>query len=187
MRLRDPFGQALAALRRAVRDGMAPGQHLPISDIAAHLRLSTSPVREALSRLCGEGLIEDRRGLGYFTRSAPTEEIVGLFQLEAALVRLAMELNASAPPPAGTDDDFEAWVAALISNCDNDPLKESYDRVAGRLAPIRDFGREADVGAIVHHGTIEAYYARWIAAAPGLARRIRRLEPADVEYSNNAV
>ncbi|MBB5746540.1 DNA-binding transcriptional regulator YhcF (GntR family) [Brevundimonas variabilis] len=166
---------------------MAPGQHLPIADIAGHLRLSTSPVREALSRLCGEGLIEDRRGLGYFTRAAPTEEIIGLIQLEEAYVRLAANLNRVSTPLSGTDADFESWISALISDCDSDPLKESFERVASRLAPIRALGREEEVDAAVRHGSIEAYYARWISAAPGLARRMRRLEPADVEYTNNAV
>ena len=78
MRQRDPFGMALASLRTALEDGLAPGQHLSVVDIAASLGLSTSPVREALSRLCGEGLVEDRRGLGYFTRAAPLEDVLGL-------------------------------------------------------------------------------------------------------------
>ena len=56
MRQRDPFGMALASLRTALEDGLAPGQHLSVVDIAASLGLSTSPVREALSRLCGEGV-----------------------------------------------------------------------------------------------------------------------------------
>lgn len=77
MRLRDPFGMAVAGLRAALDQGLAPGQHLPVGDVAAALNLSTSPVREVLSRLCGEGLIEDRRGQGYFTRAAPLEDILG--------------------------------------------------------------------------------------------------------------
>lgn len=87
MRQRDPFGTALASLRTAIEDGLAPGQHLSVADIAASLNLSTSPVREALSRLCGEGLIEDRRGLGYFTRATPLEDVLGLLDLEAAHIR----------------------------------------------------------------------------------------------------
>lgn len=187
VRTRDPFGRALTALRRAVRVGLAPGQHLPISDIAAGLRLSTSPVREALSRLCGEGLVEDRRGLGYFTRGASTEDIVGLFQLEEAHVRLAMELSSAQAPPAGTDVDLESWIVALILECESDPLKESFERVADRLKPIRALAQAEDIGAAVRHDTIQAYYVRWIGAAPGLARRMRRLQPADVEYTDNAV
>ena len=74
MRQRDPFGSTLISLRAALEYGLAPGQHLSVADIAASLKLSTSPVREALSRLCGEGLVEDRRGLGYFSRAiAPAE------------------------------------------------------------------------------------------------------------------
>ena len=56
---RDSFGLALGALRRRLRLGVdAPGAALPINLIAAELRLSSTPVREALSRLAGEDLVE---------------------------------------------------------------------------------------------------------------------------------
>jgi DNA-binding GntR family transcriptional regulator len=58
---RDAFALALSALRRRLRQGGdAPGAPLPIQLIAAELRLSTTPVREVLSRLAGEHLVEKR-------------------------------------------------------------------------------------------------------------------------------
>lgn len=137
MRQRDPFGDATASLRRALEHGLAPGQHLSVADIAASLRLSTSPVREALSRLCGEGLVEDRRGLGYFTRSAPAEDIVGLLDLEAAHVRLAAA-TASVPELRDRSDEaVEGWIEALLDSCESQPLVESLQRVRRRLGPLR--------------------------------------------------
>ena len=186
MRQRDPFGLALTSLRTALQDGLAPGQHLSAADIALSLKLSTSPVREALSRLCGEGLIEDRRGHGYFTRSAPAEDIVGLLDLEAAHLRLA----ASRVPPPGdaSDKAVEAWVAEVLETCENQPLVESLMRVRRRLTPLRLLqGPIAIEPGSSIPDPIEAYYARWRAAVPGLAARIRRLDPEHSEYTRNIV
>jgi DNA-binding transcriptional regulator YhcF (GntR family) len=185
MRARDPFGQALTALRRAVRDGLAPGQHLPIADIAGQLRLSTSPVREALSRLCGEGLIEDRRGLGYFTHGVSTEELVGLFQLEEAYLRLARELSTNGVDLSGSDDDLDKGIAAMFADCDNDPLKDAFDRLQDRLAPIRALDRDDQPPS--EFGSLADYHAHWFAAVPRLSKRLRRLGPADIENITNTV
>ena len=58
---RDTFGLALNELRVRVRDGRAaPGTPLMVSDLAEELKLSPTPVREALAWLAGEG----RRWLG---------------------------------------------------------------------------------------------------------------------------
>jgi DNA-binding Lrp family transcriptional regulator len=186
MRLRDPFGLSLSSLRTALEEGLAPGQHLPAADIAASLKLSTSPVREALSRLCGEGLIEDRRGLGYFTRPTPVEDLVGLLELEAAHLRLAAS---GAPPPRdGSDSGVEAWMVEVVESCENQPLVESLSRVRQRLTPLRRLqGPIAAVEGSFGADPIEAYYARWRAAVPALAARIRRLDPQQSEYTRNIV
>ncbi|MGK2256818.1 MAG: hypothetical protein ACI8Y6_002141, partial [Brevundimonas sp.] len=39
MRTRDPFGMALHSLRTALSQGLAPGQHLPVGDVATALHL----------------------------------------------------------------------------------------------------------------------------------------------------
>lgn len=188
MRQRDPFGMALASLRTALEDGLAPGQHLSVVDIAASLGLSTSPVREALSRLCGEGLVEDRRGLGYFTRAAPLEDVLGLLDLEAAHVRLAALCAQVAQPRDGTDASVEAWIDALVGACDNQPLIESLVRVRRRLAPLRRLNGPTEAAAGPESASeVEAYYARWRTAATGLASRIRRIDPDQSKYTRNIV
>ena len=58
---------ALSALRDVLRRGsFSPGARLAAAEIAENLHLSPTPVREALSRLAGEGLLEDHPGQGYF-------------------------------------------------------------------------------------------------------------------------
>jgi len=188
VRQRDPFGLALASLRAALEDGLAPGQHLSVVDIAASLGLSTSPVREALSRLCGEGLVEDRRGLGYFTRAAPLEDVLGLLDLEAAHVGLAALYTRVAQPCDATDASVEAWIDDLVDACDNQPLIESLVRVRRRLAPLRRLNGPTEAAAgPAPASKIEAYYARWRIAATGLASRVRRIDPGQSKYTRNIV
>ncbi len=187
MRQRDPFGDATASLRKALEHGLAPGQHLSVADIAAALRLSTSPVREALFRLCGEGLVEDRRGLGYFTRAAPAEDIIGLLDLEAAHVRLAA---AGADVPQlreGSDEAVELWIELLLEGCESQPLVESLQRIRRRLAPLRRLNGPTTVIDDGEREPLDAYYARWRIAAGSLAARFRRLEPDGSEYMRNIV
>ena len=188
MRQRDPFGTALASLRAALDEGLAPGQHLSIADIAAGLGLSTSPVREALSRLCGEGLIEDRRGLGYFTRGAPLEDVLGLLDLEAAHVRLAADALNETAPPEGSDAAIEVWIEGLISRCENQPLLESLARVRQRLSPLRRMNgaTHTDVDPRERDG-LKAYHERWRVAAGSLASRARRIDPGQSKYTRNIV
>lgn len=179
---------ALGSLRTALEAGLAPGQHLSVADIAAALKLSTSPVREALSRLCGEGLVEDRRGLGYFTRGAPLEDIIGLLDLEAAHVRLAALTAGASGPVDSTDTGVEGWIADLLERCENQPLVESLIRVRRRLAPLRrlsdhmEWSQQTDAV-----DSVEAYYARWRLAAGALASRVRRLDLDQSEYTRNIV
>lgn len=188
MRSRDPFGAALASLRAALEEGLAPGQRLPVGDVATALGLSASPVREALSRLCGEGLIEDRRGLGYFTRSAPVEDIIGLLQLEEALVQLARREATNQTPGGVSDAAVEAWIDDLMIRCESQPLVESYGRVRDRLSPLRRLNGATDHKAeFQEKDAVRAYYQRWRATAAALASRLRRLDSAPVEYRGNRV
>ena len=188
MRQRDPFGTALASLRTAIEGGLAPGQHLSVADIAASLNLSTSPVREALSRLCGEGLVEDRRGLGYFTRATPLEDVLGLLDLEAAHIRLAARDADLAGPADPSDAAFETWIGELIEVCENQPLLESLARVRRRLAPLRGLTPSTETAAPPSDGdSIEIYYARWRIIAGTIASRARRIDPDQSKYTRNIV
>ncbi|MCQ4078953.1 GntR family transcriptional regulator, partial [Klebsiella pneumoniae] len=63
MRSRDPYNDALTALAAFAGSGrFGWGEPLVATALAAELELSQTPVREALARLAGEGLIEHRPG-----------------------------------------------------------------------------------------------------------------------------
>lgn len=191
MRVRDPFGQALYALRQSLAQGLAPGERLAIADVAAELKLSTSPVREALSRLCGEGLVEDRRGLGYFVRALPAEDIIGLLQLERVHLELALSLTDQPSPGPSDLERFMEWSSAVIARCDSEPLKESFERVTARLAPVRRLEQrlkdDLAMGTDDGDQTLARYYDARIGLARSLASMMRHLPPAPGEYLINTV
>lgn len=88
----DSFKIALDTLRDELRGGAHPsGARLTASEIAERLSLSQTPVREALSRLAGEGLLQDRRGQGFFVPRLSELDLAALFRLQQALLLMACE------------------------------------------------------------------------------------------------
>ena len=88
----EPFFLALNVLRDRLGQGLlGPGARITAMDVADELRLSTTPVREALSRLAGEGLVDDRRGQGYFVRALSAADIADLYRMSLALLLIALE------------------------------------------------------------------------------------------------
>lgn len=90
-RSRDPFGTALTTLRGRLRDGAyPPGAPLTIAELATELKFSTTPIREALAWLAGEGLIDDRRGKGYCCWRLEVDDLIALYDLHELYVDAAL-------------------------------------------------------------------------------------------------
>jgi DNA-binding GntR family transcriptional regulator len=154
---RDSFGLALNALRSRLRLGLdAPGASLPINLIAEHLRLSTTPVREALSRLAGEALVE-KRGPAYTRPLLDGLTLAELYGLRALHLTAALAVGearregrrrwASRPPvdlatELARDDADPALVVEtlfleVMLSADDLILVQAYQNTAERLAPFR--------------------------------------------------
>lgn len=142
-----PFLRAVEALRTRLRSGrLVQGERLMAAELCRDLALSSTPVREALARLAGEGLIEDRRGEGYFAWRMDAVDLVELYDLQAAYLRMAVEapgLDLGPPPPAeppGDDDALgmaEALMLAVIRRGRSIALRAAHLRLADLLAPAR--------------------------------------------------
>jgi DNA-binding GntR family transcriptional regulator len=97
-----PLGEAVfRALCQALRDGVyRPGDRIVEDEVAQRLEVSRTPVREALGRLMGKGLVEHAGGRGLVVRRPDAAEVLELYTmreiLEGAAARLAAT-QASAP------------------------------------------------------------------------------------------
>jgi DNA-binding transcriptional MocR family regulator len=148
----EPFQVALAAIRDRLQSGvLAPGARATAVDLADDLGLSTTPVREALSRLAGEGVLEDRRGQGYFVRRVGAVDVADLYRRSLAHLLIALEPRRSSrmptptaetsadaqdppfDPVASVEDRYRQWVGATGSRL----LIGAFRVVQIQLGPVR--------------------------------------------------
>jgi DNA-binding GntR family transcriptional regulator len=85
---------------------LQPGTRLRPEDLAAQMGLSPTPVKHALARLAGEGLVQHRAGLGPFVAEASVDEVAELYDC-----RLMCETHAIREGFARIDDPFLADLA----------------------------------------------------------------------------
>lgn len=147
-RNRDPFTQALSSLRERIHSGALPaGAPVIVQDEAGRLRLSTTPVREALARLSGEGLVERAASGGYVALRLDAAAARDRYVMHAHFVRIALETNArslgSVKAPAPRFEEARPGAAAhrlfltLVCSSGNRVLWDAWEKVSGQLKVIR--------------------------------------------------
>ncbi|MGH6963308.1 MAG: GntR family transcriptional regulator [Phenylobacterium sp.] len=144
----EPFQRALTELRERLRLGaLTPGARVTAKEVAEELRLSATPVREALSRLAGEGLLEERRGDGFFVRTLSALDIADLYRMSQAILALAQDQErrgrpdlaqaaaelAAVDPVRAVERIFAAWVA----EAGRPVLATSYRLLAYQVGAVR--------------------------------------------------
>lgn len=200
----EPFRHALVELRRRLRDGeLEPGARVTAKEVAQGLRLSPTPVREALSRLAGEGLLEERRGDGFFVPELSAADIAVLYRLSEQLLLMAQGVTRAQhregrlPDPHASDDPIRAVERLFLAWCAESSSRvtiEAYRTVTIRLAPVRrrevelidDLAQEADgllrLAAATERrarpAAIQAFHRRRVALADRFAGL---LEPQSIE------
>ena len=85
-----------------------PGQRLGTEEIAQAVSASRTPVREALSRLAQEGLVEREGGWGYVVKHVSVKDVLDLFN-----VREVLELEAAREVISYLDDDVIEDLVAM--------------------------------------------------------------------------
>ncbi len=96
---------AYASLIDALRSGdYAPGDRLREEDVAKRLKLSRTPVREALRKLENNGIVEHRPRIGAVIRKLAQTEIVELYEMRIVLERTAASMAAQ----HGSEAEFDA-------------------------------------------------------------------------------
>jgi DNA-binding transcriptional regulator YhcF (GntR family) len=131
---RDPFERTLSGLRRHLVTG-APLQGAPLSvkAFAAQLLVSPTPVREALARLSGEGLVA-RTQAGYAGVVHDRESLMGLYDLASVLAQAVLTNMAPAEPIHAPAAGF---IERLAARAANRALMVALLNVAAQLAPFR--------------------------------------------------
>lgn len=147
-RNRDPFTQAMSSLRERIQSGLLEaGAPVIVQDEARRLGLSTTPVREALARLSGEGLVERAPSGGYVTLRLDAPAVRDRYAMQAEYLHFAIRLNrralAGVSPPLPPSDDIAPDQAvtrlfsALVCSAGNAVLEEGYAKVSRQLEALR--------------------------------------------------
>lgn len=155
-RARDPFSLALESIReRVVRGVYGPGGAIVIIEESRRLNLSTTPVREALAWLCGEGLLERAPRAGYLAPRLDAALLRDRFWVRLRALTTSLELTAdlgAATTPeadAAGDRAVRDLFDRLVRATGNRALVETFHRVDAQLqmlgdAEARVFGDVAD-------------------------------------------
>jgi GntR family transcriptional regulator, rspAB operon transcriptional repressor len=101
---------------------LKPGQAISEKEIAAQLGVSRTPVREALMRLSGEGLIEVFRQSGTFVSPIKLHDVY-----EGLLIREALETAVVRQATRKFDRRFESRFEALLARQRECAERDDYD------------------------------------------------------------
>lgn len=155
METRDPYGAALGAVRQFAEAGrFVPGEPIVVTELAAEVGLSATPVREALACLAGEGLIERRRGRGYFYPALGASDVIDLFELQLAYLHAALTVHPRGLAPLrkavasiNVRDGVQAVYDAIIVHAANSALTQAHQRLSHRLGAVLRAERLSDEAA----------------------------------------
>jgi DNA-binding GntR family transcriptional regulator len=148
--------QVYSHLRAGILDNTyQPGSSLPEEALAASLKVSRVPVREALRRLSAEGLVVIRPRQGATVTELTSKQFLDAYQVREALEVLAVRLAVPRLTPEDLDqldalqetmqsasagDNPDAFFAAnaefhgfLVEKSDNGDLKAIYESLIDRM------------------------------------------------------
>ncbi len=154
--------RVLAALKRAIMEfDLAPGQPLQEVEIANHLGVSRTPVREAIRRLEADGLVEVVPYKGAFVKALSRDEVREIYETAEGLEGMAAWLAASNSDSAGAGKLGQAARA----------MRDAHDRgdVPGRIAADEAFH------LALHELAGNAYLAAALARLREQVHRVRYL------------
>jgi DNA-binding GntR family transcriptional regulator len=186
---RDAPSQALVLeeLRAAILSGrVRAGAPIPVDDVAARFSLSSIPVREALTTLVAEGLVEHELRGAYVVARLTREELAELYVVRASLENAAITASVAratdedvavaatarrareAATAAGGAADHHRWSRrfhlALIAPCQMHRLLQMFERAWNVTEPGRPMSHASATAtaalAADHVDMLDAFAAR---------------------------
>lgn len=161
---RDPFLKALVEIRgRALAGVYPPAQPIVIVEEARRLGLSTTPVREALSYLCGEGLVDRGPSGGFLASRLDSGAVRDRYEFRLACLLAALDLTTGLPAYgrlARSEGELQGLFESIVRRTGNTALLAAYHRVEGQLRQFQE--AEAHV-----FPDVEAETERLLALASG--------------------
>lgn len=146
--------RALIALRERILTGaLGPGTRLLEVPLSEALAISRTPLREAMSRLAEEGLLERARGGGFVVRSFGAQDVIDAIELRGVLEGTAARLAAE----RGAATEALAELVRQLDTC----FGNSQDDV--------DLERYSDLNASFHASLAQ------LAGSAVIAREIERV------------
>ncbi len=104
-----------------LREGVfRPGEHLPVNALADRLGVGVTPIRDALTRLRGEGWVVARARAGFFALTPTEVDLLDRYEHAALILDHALgagrqRLDASALPELGVPPDAGHLFAAMTT------------------------------------------------------------------------
>ncbi|QYY33796.1 GntR family transcriptional regulator (plasmid) [Cupriavidus pinatubonensis] len=203
-RIPDRKGKVAAGayeiLRQKIMQNQLPGNSYVLEEeIARDLEISRTPVREALTRLEAEGLIQAVPRHGYKVVPITMVDIAEIYQVLSPLETVAAELLATKPDNshevaildeavnemrmALERDDLDGWAAAderfhtcLVELCGNNRLAKAAKMLFAQSHRVRIFTlrlRDKPIGSVEKHAAlVDAIRKR----SPDLAREVHNAQ-----------
>ena len=106
-----------------IEEQIEPGALLSENHLAEYLRMSRTPVREAIRRLQAEGILESIKGLGTFLKPLSLKDVKNIYEVREALELIACETAIDQI----TDEEIEAVRGSLQSLLDRHKAGETID------------------------------------------------------------
>jgi len=107
-------------LEHVIRGDVAPGERIKDSELAKHLEISRTPVRETLLRLVQEGFLDNRVGHGFTVRPLVLRELEEIYPILWTLESLGLALSG---PPSEPVIDAMAVLNSEMVQPGEDPAR----------------------------------------------------------------
>lgn len=157
---RPPYSELKALL---IRYRFLPGEQLQVAGLAKLLNTSTTPVREALSRLHAEGFLVLQPHRGFFAKALSVREMTELYEFGYLLLRRAIEKSIdTSGVTVSTALDVLIEDVARITHSDESDLDFCATQIEQVIHKLVSFAQNDVMYSVFRNYLERTHYARVI-------------------------